>query len=42
MEKNYQARVTLRTLAAAIGYHPAHLCKKFRAELGSSFYEYLL
>lgn len=42
IEKNYEQRVTLQRVAAAIGCHPTHLCQKFREELGSSFYTFVI
>ena len=42
IEKNYQQKLTLQHVGAAIDCHPSYLCKRFREELGSSFYQYVL
>ena len=42
IEHNYHRRMTLECLGAQIGYHPNHLCRVFREQLGLSFHEYLL
>ncbi len=42
IEYNYHSRLTLECVGAQIGYHPNHLCRIFREQLGLSFHEYLL
>lgn len=42
IEHNYQHRLTLDCVGAQIGYHPNHLCRVFREQLGVPFHEYLL
>lgn len=42
IEHNYHRRLTLESVGAAVGYHPNHLCRKFREELSLSFHEYLV
>jgi AraC-like DNA-binding protein len=40
IDMNYSRAIKLTEVAAFIGIHPNHLCRKFRAEVGLSFHEY--
>ena len=42
IEHNYHRRVTLQCVGVQVGFHPNHLCRVFREQLGLSFHEYLL
>jgi AraC-like DNA-binding protein len=42
LDRQYAGRLTLGGVAGQIGYHPAHLSRKFHQELGVSFSGYLV
>jgi len=42
LDHGYASRLTLDSVAHQIGYHPAHLSRKFHQDLGVSFSGYLV
>jgi AraC-like DNA-binding protein len=42
LDQQYACRPTLGSVAGQLGYHPAHLSRKFHQELGVSFSGYLV
>jgi AraC-like DNA-binding protein len=42
IDRNFQRKLTLRSVADRIAFHPNYLCRRFREELGMSFSEYLV
>jgi AraC-like DNA-binding protein len=42
VDMNYLRTIKLTDAAAFIGVHPNYLCRKFRAEIGLSFHEYMV
>jgi AraC-like DNA-binding protein len=42
IDRNYRHKLTLRSVADRIAFHPNYLCRRFREELGMSFSEYLV
>jgi len=42
IERHYHQKLTLRSVADRIRFHPNHLCRRFREALGMPFSEYLV
>jgi len=42
IDQYYAQVLTLRDAAWVLGVHPAHLCRRFKKEIGISFHEYIL
>ena len=41
IEKHYQEKVTLNSLAEQMGYNPSYLSQLFRDNVGVNFYDYV-